>query len=817
MKNDNNNTNQSSAIIVAGLFFIVFVLLSYFLSKHLARQEKLIEDNNKSENIALIKYHIANNINTAITSLRRMSSRWTQERGTPKNQWEQDAINLIEDFDGLNTIQWVDNTYHVRWVQPVMGNEKTLGLNIAFNQTRKDALKDAEKINTITITPPLKLIQGYSAFISYIPIYIDNKFDGFIVGIFSINDFFEHILSEEQRNQYHVWVFDQNQPIFKTVDAPSIEFRAEEQSAYFDIYNRKWSIILKPKLINNDTYFSSSAITLILGLILSFALAFCILAAILSYKRNKLLSKQSIDLQNSNERYRSILENSEIGLLTVDKLGNIETFNRKCELLYGYKADEVVNRQSSSLIADSYHNDFKHFMAAFFEDGEAYKGDKNIELEGIHKDGTLIPLELSLSEIIIDGERKLNLIIIDTIERVKEERILNELYAITISSEYSFNEKLNKVLEFGREYFELSMGIISRIEGDNYEVQKVSPLDIMDEGSRFNLTNTYCAHTFKTKEVKSWHNTGLSEISDHPCYKNFGLESYIGTTIYVDDQAYGTVNFTDPAPRKHPFTKKQKTFVNVIAQWLGAEIYRNQSLEIKEKLIDRLNDSNEELERFAYVCSHDLQEPLRTVKSFSELLEEHLESILAKDELAKKYFSFVIEGAARSQQLIKDILSYSKIDHDTNKRELIGTNELLKTIEKNMQVNLEQCSGKITYDKLPTILGNKTQIYQLFQNLINNGLKYRKPNVNPHVHISAKENSDQYEFSVSDNGIGIRKEYADKVFEVFQRLHKRDEYSGTGIGLSICKKIVSRHSGKISVVSKEGSGSTFRFTIKKST
>lgn len=235
----------------------------------------------------------------------------------------------------------------------------------------------------------------------------------------------------------------------------------------------------------------------------------------------------------------------------------------------------------------------------------------------------------------------------------------------------------------------------------------------------------------------------------------------------------------------------------------------------REELIEKLMDSNEELEKFAYVCSHDLQEPLRMVTSFAQKLEMHLEDSLKRDEQGSKYLKFMLEGAARAHDLITDILNYSSIDRDTQKPENVNTMDLIDLIRDNMQLNLQENGGKITHDKLPNVIGNRTQLYQIFQNLINNGIKYQKPGHKPHSHISAKDKGEYWEFSVKDNGIGIEERHLKKIFDVFGRLHSKSEYSGTGIGLSICKKAVERHGGKIWVESKPDWGSTFYFTITK--
>ena len=226
--------------------------------------------------------------------------------------------------------------------------------------------------------------------------------------------------------------------------------------------------------------------------------------------------------------------------------------------------------------------------------------------------------------------------------------------------------------------------------------------------------------------------------------------------------------------------------------------------------IEDLKRSNKELEQFAYVASHDLQEPLRKVKSFSELLESRYKAQL--DEKAKKYIEYIVDDCHRMQILINDLLGFSRVGTRGKQFELTDSNEVLHEIIDTFQITIQNKNVQITYDKLPTVMADSGQLFQLFQNLIGNGIKFNENSI-PTIHISAKQNDGMWEFSIKDNGIGIEKDYFDRIFGVFQTLHPRDKYEGTGIGLAICKKIVERHGGKIWVESEVGKGTTFYFTL----
>ncbi|MFT5467374.1 MAG: PAS domain S-box-containing protein [Verrucomicrobiales bacterium] len=227
---------------------------------------------------------------------------------------------------------------------------------------------------------------------------------------------------------------------------------------------------------------------------------------------------------------------------------------------------------------------------------------------------------------------------------------------------------------------------------------------------------------------------------------------------------------------------------------------------------DKLRQSVRELEQFAYVASHDLREPLRMVASYVKLLERRYSDKL--DESAHDFIRFAVDGANRMQRLIEDLLTYSQVGSKPQELEPLHAEETLTDAIQNLQEAIKETDAKITYDPLPLISGDQTQLTQLFQNLIANAIKFRGDK-QPEIHISVKPDHGQWQFSIKDNGIGIKKDYQDRIFKIFQRLHSREDYDGTGIGLAVVNKIIERHHGRIWVESAEGEGSTFYFTLDR--
>lgn len=240
--------------------------------------------------------------------------------------------------------------------------------------------------------------------------------------------------------------------------------------------------------------------------------------------------------------------------------------------------------------------------------------------------------------------------------------------------------------------------------------------------------------------------------------------------------------------------------------------YKKAEHEIRT-LLDELKRSNEELQQFAYVTSHDLQEPLRTIASFTQLMERRYKGKL--DEDADEFMGYIVDASVRMKQMIMDLLEYSRVGTKQEMFQNIPLESKLNNVLVNLNDLIERSHAEITHEHLPVVFGDKSQLLLLFQNLITNAIKFRKEDEPPRIHISAAcdHEKNEYVFSIVDNGIGIEEQYFDRIFTIFQRLHTRDEYQGTGIGLSVAKRIVERHGGRIWVESEFGVGSVFYFTM----
>jgi PAS domain S-box-containing protein len=294
-----------------------------------------------------------------------------------------------------------------------------------------------------------------------------------------------------------------------------------------------------------------------------------------------------------------------------------------------------------------------------------------------------------------------------------------------------------------------------------------------------------------------------SFVTDYPLtirHRNGRLTDVLyNATVYKNEE--GKVQGVFAAARD--ITEKKITEAEL-------EQYRLHLEDLVKQRTDELARSNKDLEQFAYVASHDLQEPLRAVSGFVSLLRNRLKDAL--DDKTKEYMDFTVDGVARMQTLINGLLEYSRIDTRGKPPEKTDSGKSLEEALLCLQMSIKESGAKIIADKLPIVHIDPVQLSQLFQNLISNAIKFHSELL-PEIHISASRLNNAWRFAVKDNGIGIEPQYVERIFLIFQRLHTRKKYAGTGIGLSLCKKIVERHGGKIWVESEPGHGSTFYFTI----
>ena len=297
-------------------------------------------------------------------------------------------------------------------------------------------------------------------------------------------------------------------------------------------------------------------------------------------------------------------------------------------------------------------------------------------------------------------------------------------------------------------------------------------------------------------------------VMDAEFYLRQSLVSYLGVPLVVKGDVVGDLVLL--TKKEHQFIDDEIEFLSTFAGQAAIAIHNSQLYEQTRRQFAELKRSNTELEQFAYVASHDLQEPLRMISGYTSLLAKRYKGSLDQD--ADTFIAYAMDGANRMRSLINDLLSYSRVGTKGKDFALTDCESVLAKTLTSLQMLIQESGATVTHDLLPTVMGDSGQLAQLFQNLIGNGIKYRNSRA-PEIHVSCRREGQDWLFAVKDNGIGIDPQYAERIFIIFQRLHTRQEYPGTGIGLAVCKRIVERHGGRIWVESTLGQGSTFWFTI----
>jgi signal transduction histidine kinase len=438
---------------------------------------------------------------------------------------------------------------------------------------------------------------------------------------------------------------------------------------------------------------------------------------------------------------------------------------------------------------------------------------------------------------------------VETRRRLKEQTAVREAIA-AISSALDLQAVLGRIAEQLCQAIEVTSSYICGIESDGESVtvlaEYCSPhASAQEHFSDLGATYLETDQEFLERMRSGQHDTahadeeGLHE-SDRGHMKEYGAQSILFIPLRTKDRLVGFAELWESRQRRD-FTSEEIVLCQDIAQQAAiglenAELYATAQQEIAErrraeKEIERyaqklerhaveLEQSNKELEQFAYVASHDLQEPLRMVTSYLQLLELRYKGKLDAD--ADDFIHFAVDGAAHMSELIKGLLAYSRVDSQGAPLRATGCQAVLEQAVENLQLSIEESGAVVTFDALPVVEGDATQLVQLFQNLFSNAIKFRGEQP-PRVHVEAQHRPAQpgaerpgngdWLFSVRDNGIGIEPQYAERIFVIFQRLHPRDSYPGTGIGLAICKRIVERHGGRIWVESEVDGGSRFCFTL----
>lgn len=465
--------------------------------------------------------------------------------------------------------------------------------------------------------------------------------------------------------------------------------------------------------------------------------------------------------------------------------GDILDFNTAYEKITGYSREELFAKNGGwDLILQE---DLPELRTAVDEIKSGYKEMTNYQVRVRNKNGSIRTVSYDAKADLITSQiYAIGRDITDIKE--KEKTIRNSERALVASE-----EKFKAVYESSPMGIMITKqpGIIIDVNPIFAEMMGYAPEELCE------LTILDITHADDIDNSKKWLTRIYStEINHYITEKKYVRKD--GTAFWAKS-VVSIMNKTD-----------DDVFTVAIIENIERKKITEQALEQKNKELTLIN---QELEHFAYVASHDLQEPLRTITSFIQILERKYTSKL--DDDAQQFMGFVVDGTKRMQTLIHDLLEYSRINRFNIGYEKVDLNEIFNTVSRVLKDKIESNDALVIAENLPVVYGNRIQLTQVFQNLIDNAIKFKAKKRKPEIVITVNDIKDKWELVFTDNGIGISQEYFQRIFVIFQRLHTLEEYSGTGIGLAICKKIIERHGGEIWVESKGGKGTSFHLTLSK--
>jgi PAS domain S-box-containing protein len=481
-------------------------------------------------------------------------------------------------------------------------------------------------------------------------------------------------------------------------------------------------------------------------------------------------------------RYRGLLEAAPDAMVVVNPAGEIVLLNVQAENQFGYSRDELVGQRVKNIIPEGFAERLIADGTRSAADALAQQIGTGIELNGRRKNGTEFPIEIMLSPL----ESAEGVLVTAAIRNIATRKDA-ETHLAQMESRYR--------------------GLLEAAPDAMVVVNPAGEIVLLNVQAEKQFG--YHRDELVGQKVKNIIPEGFAErlIADGTRSAAEALAQQIGTGIELNGRRKDGTEFPIEIMLS-PIESAEGVLVTAAIRNITE---RKKSEEQLAKTMGELKRSNEELQQFAYVSSHDLQEPLRMVTSYTQLLAGRYKGRLDSD--ADEFIAFAVDGCHRMQGLIKDLLVYSRAG--TNGRVLreVSAENALKEALANLRATIDQSGAVVTHDALPAVRTDETQLTQVFQNLVGNAIKYHGAEV-PRVHVSVTKNGgDEWIFSVRDNGLGIDPQYFDRIFILFQRLHGRDEFEGTGIGLAICKKILERLGGRIWVESQANKGSTFYFAL----
>ncbi|MBI1280507.1 MAG: PAS domain S-box protein [Anaerolineaceae bacterium] len=504
-----------------------------------------------------------------------------------------------------------------------------------------------------------------------------------------------------------------------------------------------------------------------------------------------------VKLRNAHTRLQTMLASINNGVIATDAEGRVELINPMAEKLTGWKQEEALGKPFEDIVSIiSEHKGKLIFNPIPTVLKDAVPVDVSTPSLLINKDKTEVPIGYNVAPIKDQFGAIVGAVMVfrDISDRQKAEKERNQLTMLLAAQQKRLENILANIPGIVWESILVPGSDTQRLEFVNSYAEKMlgypreNWLTIPNFGQKITYPDDIETSQKEAREIY--------ERGDLSASIQFRMIAKNGRIVPVE--AHYSI-----------LTDENGQIIGTCGLIMDISQRKADEMALQQSTLD-LTRSNEQLEQFAYVASHDLQEPLRMITSYLQLLERRYKSQLDQD--ATDFIAYAVDGATRMKALINDLLAYSRVKTGEQNFAQFDSTKALEQAITNLQMQIKETAAEITYGSLPGIVGNEAQFVQLFQNLLSNSIKFHGENP-PKVKVSAELNGNVWKFSIQDNGIGIEPQYVDRIFIIFQRLHTKDRYPGTGIGLAICKKVVEHHGGRIWAESTPGTGTTFWFTV----
>jgi PAS domain S-box-containing protein len=485
--------------------------------------------------------------------------------------------------------------------------------------------------------------------------------------------------------------------------------------------------------------------------------------------------RDATNRKRANEKFRALLESAPDAMVIIDQQGLIRLVNAQAERLFGYRREALTGKSVEVLIPERLRERHAGHRGGYFLNPKVREMGGGIELCGRRKDGSEFPIEISLSPLATEDGIWATAAVRDVTERKR------------------YEQRFRGLLETAPDAMVIigADGIISLVNAQTEHMFGYTREELVGQGVEMlvpeRFRDKHIAHRgryFHQPKVRPM-GAGLELWGRRKDGSEFPIEISLGPMVQ-GAQGSATAAVRDISDRKAVDRK--------LAEYA-----------------EHLERSNRDLEQFAYIASHDLSAPLRSLSGFAQLLRKRYADKL--DDTGKEFVDFINDGARQMKALIDGLLTFSRVGRDADPEDAVDLQKVLEQVERQLLAVVNERGAQISHDPLPQLPGSARELNQLLQNLLSNAIKFQ-PGERPVVHVGARREGSLWQFSIRDQGIGIAPEHQQKIFQIFQRLHTAEEYDGTGIGLAVCQKIVQRHGGRIWVESEIGKGSVFHFTLR---